>query len=1021
MSKFYFLAVGLFSLVAPLVQAQSVPDWENPEVVGIHKENYHSTLMLPSERAIHPEVISLNGNWKFHWSPDPSKRPERFYEMNYSVAGWDSIVVPGNWQMQGFDIPIFTNWTHPFLKDQPKVMGEPPAHYYSYKHRNPVGSYVTTFQIPENPDGKQYYLCFGGVKSAMYVWVNGQKVGYSQNSMSPAEFAITPYLKPGENKLAVEVYRWSDGSYLEDQDMWRFSGIFRDVELLVRPRSFIRDYHIKTKLSNDYQTAEVDVEALIEKNRNTKKLTIEAWVDGEKHLSANVGKENRVRLPFHIEKPRLWSAETPHLYDFYIRLKEDGKEIETFHWRFGLRTVEVKGDLFLINGKAVKLKGVNRHEHHPRMGRHITKASIIRDLELMKQANINMIRTAHYPNEPIFYELCDEYGFYVMDEANQESHDYGIGNTVLGDNPLWTKAHVDRAEALVQRDKNHPCVVFWSLGNEGGKGRNLKAMARAVKQVDASFLTYSDSDREVSDVYDDGYLHPDTLKAMGRRIKDRPLFMREYAHSMGNSGGNLKEYWEVIYADSSLVGGAIWDWVDQGIAKKKDGSPMKYSGNLNRLELDDDEFWAIGGDFGDQPNDGNSCIDGLISADRVPHPHYYEVQKVYQSILFELKSREPLEVKVINRYDFLSLDDFSYAYEWIVGGEMVERGNVALTADQTLCLPALKSMDKSRDIYLNVYAQLKQTTLWASKGYSVAQEQFVLNSAALNRIQKSGATPVCQESDTAIQLRTENAACSIDKLTGALVSWQKAGVELLYAPLEPYFWKPANDNEKGNNYNKRLEKWREAAGSRVVRNTKVTVEDGLVLVCCEMYLPAVDANYTLLYSMNGCGQIQVEASYVPVGKNIPVMPKFGMRMQLPSSFDAIAWQGRGPFENYPDRKTAALLGVYEKKLNDFITGYVVPQDNANRCDTQWMAFSTRRGDRIKITGLQPLCFRAWPYHEKDIEQTRHDYELPRRDFINLNIDLTINGVGGNDSWGATALQQYLIDGNKPYRYGYILE
>ena len=658
------------------MRAQQVPDWENPRVVGINKEEYHSTLTLPSGKSSCEEIVSLNGRWKFYWSPDPQSRPSDFYKNNFDVSGWDNISVPGTWQLQGYGKPIYTNWTYPFKKDQPKVTGEPPKHFFSYENRNPVGSYVTTFDVSEDMKDKQLYLHFEGVKSAMYVWINGKKVGYSQNSMAPAEFDITGYVNEGQNRLAVEVYRWSDGSYLEDQDMWRFSGIYRPVELWVRPKIHIKDYSLTTDLADDFSSAgfkakvwlrnlsdsksgKLSLEVLLKgKNRNEERF-VKRLITPVKNLPATSA--GCYTLSSVVENPKLWSAEKPNLYDVEIRLYDGKKVVEEFQSHIGIWKCEIDGNVFKFNGQPVKLKGVNRHEHHPRTGRLVDRETMEKDLRLMKQANINMIRTAHYSNSPLFYELCDRYGFYVMDEANQESHDYGLGNKILGDNPEWTLAHVDRALALVQRDKNHPCVVFWSLGNEGGAGRNMQAMADTIQAIDASRIIFSDTDLSVSAFNDPSYYTPGKFKEYAREKRDKPIFMREYAHAMGNSVGNLQEYWDVIEANDHVSGAAIWDWVDQGIAKKINPGYKKGVENSGSLLLKEGEFWAYGGDFGDFPNNGDFCFNGLIGADRVPHPHYYQVQKVYQNIGFSLEG--PNKVRLTNKYEFTALDEFDYEYE----------------------------------------------------------------------------------------------------------------------------------------------------------------------------------------------------------------------------------------------------------------------------------------------------------------------------------------------------------------------
>lgn len=1019
-------------LFAPIIPAQTLPDWENQQVIGINKEEYHATLMLPSKKDKCNEIMSLNGKWKFKWSRDPDSRPADFYRNDFDVNGWDRIVVPGTWQMQGYGIPIYTNWTYPFKKEKPRVTAEPPKEYYSYENRNPTGSYVTWFDITPDKKGKRFYLHFEGVISAMYVWVNGQKVGYSQNSMSPAEFDITDVVRTGQNKLAVEVYSWSDGSYLEDQDMWRFGGIFRPVELWVRPATHIKDYALTAGLSDDLDSAtfQAKVQVRNASGRKAKQLEVEVGLTGEDRYGKPVNEKltgkvdpadafsiRELTLTAPLKNPRLWSAEKPYLYAVTLTLRDKGKIIETFDYQLGVRKIEVDGEIFRINGKPVKQKGVNRHEHHPHTGKYVDPETLKKDLQLMKQANINMIRTAHYPHSPLFYELCDRYGFYVMDEANQETHDYGIGNTEMGDDPEWELAHVDRAVSLVKRDKNHPCVVFWSLGNEGGQGRNIRAMAEAVKALDNSRPVYYDSDRSVSAVYDEGYPHPDVLKELAEKTTDRPVFMREYAHAMGNSLGNLQEYWDVIEADESIIGGAIWEWIDEGIAKKIDGSPLRYDEKPAALGLKPGEFWAYGGDFGDVPNDGEFCIDGVVGTDRIPHPHYYEVQKVYQNLGFEQVNHSLIRVK--NKYYFTSPDEFDYTYEWLLNGKVTGNGRLSLQTDHTLNIPSVPG--QQGEICLNVYARLKEATLWAEKGFPIAREQLLIKEEAMPEKLKAEGTEIkLKETPEGIEAVAGTNVFRIAP-SGALVSWKVNGKELLYGALEPYFWKPANDNQVRSGYNQRLGIWKNAAKERVIKKISSTLKGGLATIEVEMTFPGIDAGYLLRYTVNGAGKIQVEACYTPKGKEIALIPKFGMRMRLPAKMNTVEWYGRGEFENYPDRKRAAFLGCYEKNINEFITDYVVPQDNANRCDVRWFTLKDANRQKVKISGLQPLCFRAWPYGEEDLEGKRHTYELPVRDFINVNIDLHIHGVGGNDSWGARTLDKYSIDGNKPYTYGFILE
>lgn len=1015
------LFVSLFSISE--VYPQMIPDWENPQIISKNKLPYHCTLTLPSLQNDCQEVYSLDGEWRFHWSRNPEERPVGFEQPDYDVSQWDKITVPGNWQLQGYGRPIYININYPFQRDQPRVTSEPPRDWYAYDHRNPVGCYVTFVNVTKAMRNKQLILHFGGVKSAMYVWINGKKVGYSQNSMSPAEFDVTDLLHEGNNRLAVEVYRWSDGSYLENQDMWRLSGIFRPVELWARPMQHITDYRLIALPSTDYQKAEVGAEvSLCNVNRKSaKELSIRLKVEGEtrdgepvqllmEDLVDKLSPNDTVKIVLKdvLNHPLLWSAEKPHLYQTTLELIDrKGQVLETFHYHLGVRKVEVQGEVLLVNGKPVKLRGVNRHDHHPRTGRYVDNATLELDVKLMKQANVNLLRTSHYPDMPYLYELCDRYGIYVMDEACQESHGYGIGNKELGDNPLWTLAHEDRAVSLVQRDKNHPCILFWSLGNEGGSGCNMKAMYDTICALDSTRLPFCDSDRRYSALWDDSYLHPTRLEAEARRINDRPFFMREYTHAMGNSGGNLKEYWDVIYADASIAGAAVWDWVDQGIARPVDGSALRPSSSLF---LQEDEYWAYGGDFGDKPNDGNFVFNGLLAPDRTPHPHFYEVKYTYQPIHFVWEGGT--HIHLVNRDYFTELDEYDYTYELLSNGKVVQNGALLLE-DDNLALPAYSY---EGEILLNVRARLKQAALWAPKGFCVAYEQFELAPYIPSEIE-SGSMPIVAEKLDGIHVRTSRGEVFIDR-KGALAGWICDGCQLLEAPLEPYFWKPVNDNQRANGYERRLGAWRDVAANRELKSLTWSQESDIVKITAK-YSLSVGAEYTLHYTLTGENQLKVEADYHPISSDIPLMPKFGMRMRIPADFKQIKWYGRGPWENYPDRKLSAKVGCYELPIEEFQTDYARPQDNGNRCDVRWLTLSSGR-HALKVEGSQPLCLRAWDYGEEDLEQVKHHYELPHGQFVNLNLDLNIHGVGGIDTWGARTMDKYTLDGNRPYSYSFVL-
>lgn len=998
----------------------AIPDWENPEVIGINKLPYHATLELPS--ITNPEMVSLNGEWSFKWSKDPESRPVGFEKTDFDFSDWDTITVPGNWQTQNFGKPIYSNIPYPFQRDQPRVTSEPPHDWYAYENRNPVGSYITEFEVTREMADKNLILHFGGVESAMYVWVNGKLAGYSQNSMSPAEFDITNLTHEGKNKLAVEVYRWSDGSYLEDQDMWRLSGIFRPVELWVRPSSFIADYKVIAEPDNDFSSATVGIDAKVinTKGKLSGKEFLKVNIVGEdadsNPVDISLSKEitpdslSNINLATTIENPLLWSAEKPYLYAGTVELTDaKGNVSEKFNFNLGIKKVEAIGEILYINGKPVKLRGVNRHDHHPRTGRYVDNATLEKDVRLMKQANINFLRTSHYPDMPYLYELCDRYGIYVMDEANQESHGYDIENKIIGDNPAWRAAHVDRALSLVERDKNHPSVIFWSLGNEGGAGSNFKAMYDTIVALDKTRLPYCDSDKQYSAIYDEAYMHPDSLRVYAKRISDRPFMMREYAHAMGNSIGNLQEYWDIIYADPSIAGAAIWDWVDQGLAKPIDGSNLRPSSSL---QLQDDEYWAYGGDFGDRPNDSNFMINGMLAPDRTPHPHYYEVKYVYQPITFV---KEDNRIRLINRDYFTALDEFDYNYEILSDGKVVKSGAISVNGD-SIDLPKIDDIDG--EVFFNIDARLKEDKIWADKGFSVATDQFLLKEALNNSVDNSKFNPTIKKTKTGYYVKTGDSEYTFSK-DGAMTSWKANGKEMLYSALEPYFWKPENDNQNWmSGYSERLGAWKTAAQERTVLKSEIKEINGVKAILFKMQLP-VGADYTLAYTFPSADEIRVDADYVPTAQEIPNIPKFGMRMRLPIDFQDIAYYGRGPEENYPDRKFSQRIGIYSTDVKNYQTEYVKPQDNGNRTDVRWFKISSPSAG-IMIEGQNPLCIRAWDYGEEDLG-VRHKHEMQTGRFVNVNIDENIHGVGGINSFGARTLDKYTINGNIPRHYSFTLK
>lgn len=725
----------LFILVCliPFLKAEEIPDWENPKIFGINKELGHNTLMvypdIPSamknSRSRSPYFQSLNGSWKFHWVNKPADRPKEFYKPDFSVEHWENIPVPSNWQMEGYGIPIYLNSPYPFKKNPPHIQ-----HEY-----NPVGSYRTEFEVPKTWDNRQVFLHFDGVESAFYLWINGQKVGYSQGSRTHAEFNVTQYLKPGKNILAAEVYRWSDGSYLEYQDFWRLSGIFRDVYVYSAPSVHIRDFEIITDLDENYTHADLKVIAKITNySRAPQNVRIELSLRDNKDLPIGrdplimdtienlpAGEEKKITIETNVQNPAKWSAESPTLYTLFLVLKDaDGQILEVESYCFGFREVEMKNGQLLVNGKAVLLKGVNRHEHDPKTGHYVSKKSMIQDIKLMKQFNLNAVRTSHYPDTPLWYDLCDEYGIYLIDEANIESHGMGYRpNTTLGNNPEWKDAHLDRIIRMVERDKNHPSVIIWSMGNEAGDGVNFEAGSAWIHERDSQRPVHYEraGRRPHVDIVSPMYMRIEGLIKYAGQPQDRPLILCEYAHAMGNSVGNLQDYWDVIEREPQLQGGFIWDWVDQA---------------LDRTTSDGRAFFAYGGDFGDNFNDGNFLCNGLIQPDRKPNPHFYEVKKVYSYVAVEPLDLLNGKVLIRNKYDFVSLDFLDITWEMTEDGEVIQKNtlpkmNLSPKQSQEIRIPFKKpNLKPGAEYLIKVMFKLSEEKPWAKQGYLLAWDQFKL-------------------------------------------------------------------------------------------------------------------------------------------------------------------------------------------------------------------------------------------------------------------------------------------------------
>lgn len=1040
--KYKLILVVLMALAIQLpAQVTTQTDWENPEIFQINREPARASFLpyadvksaLKDDYSLSPWYLLLNGNWKFRWSPTPDKRPVDFYQPDYSVANWKEIKVPMNWELQGYGTPIYTNITYPFPKNPP----------YIDHADNPVGSYRRNFLLPANWNGRRVYLHFEAGTSAMYIWVNGRKVGYTENTKSPAEFDLTAYVKTGENVLAVEVYRWSDGSYLEDQDFWRLSGIDRDVYLYSTENFRIADFFVRSELDKSYKNGQLSIDVSLRNYfKNEKTGIVEAQLldaSGKQVLSQTLkipapgGKIKQLSFSKKLSSPNIWSSESPYLYSLLLTLKDEtGRFIESVASKVGFRSVELKNGQLLVNGKAIYVKGVNIHEHNPVTGHYQDEETMMKDLSLMKQHNINAIRMSHYPNNIRLMKLCDKYGFYVCDEANIETHGMGsvpyFKDTVNHPayRPDWLGAHMDRTISLVERDKNHPCVITWSLGNECGNGQNFFKTYDWIKGRDNTRLvqfeqaSFNEKNRN-TDIICPMYPNIGRMKEYAsRQSVTRPFIMCEYAHAMGNSTGNFQEYWDIIKGSSNMQGGFIWDWVDQGF-QLTDENGKKY--------------WAYGGDFNSQmySNDENFCHNGLVFPDRTPHPGLKEVKKVYQNIQFKSDAQSLSKgfVTIVNEFYYINLDKYAFTYQVLKNGEVIKTGSFAVNIEPQqskqikLELPQL-SASNGEEFLLNVFAFSKTATDLVPAGHEVAREQFSLGeSKYFAKVEKlEGAVKVADNKDN-IVLEAEGVNISINKKTGLLGSYKVNDKDYFLVKPKPNFWRAPTDNDFGNGMPRKLSIWRAAGDNISVKKIDVKQEEGKVTVTADMSLNDVASDYQIVYTFTGDGALALEVSYKAGANRLPEMPRFGMIMSLPKSFENFKFYGRGPWENYNDRNTASLLGIYESKVADQYVPYTRPQENGYKTDLRWLTLTDNQGKGIRIDGMQPICVSAlqnWPedFDPGFTKKNQHPANIyPNRDAVILSVDLRQRGLGGDDSWGMYPHEQYLLKA-KEYKYGYII-
>jgi beta-galactosidase len=1019
-----FVILGIAQALSSESEEQpSVNDWENPQMIGQNKEPAHCTLMpyASLEKAIQGDryrsayFLPLNGSWKFNWVRKPADRPQEFFKAEFDVRGWKKISVPGNWQLQGYDIPIYRNSAYPFKKNPPHIPHE----------NNPVGSYRTEFTVPDTWRDRQVFLHFDGVESAFYTWINGEKVGYSQGSRTPAEFNITRFLRPGKNILGAEVYRFSDGSYLECQDYWRLSGIFRNVYLFSTPSVHIRDFEVHSELGEIYRDALLKVEARVWNHGNTacRDLTIElmlldsenkpvgkAVLDQGQSEYIAPGAESIVKMAGEIKAPLKWSAEFPHLYTVVLVLKdESGEVIEIESTKFGFRKVEIKGGQLLLNGQPILIKGVNRHEHDPVTGHYVTRESMVQDILLMKRHNINTVRTCHYPDDPQWYELCDRYGIYLIDEANIESHGMGYRpDETLANKPEWEKAHLDRIMRMVERDKNHPSVIIWSMGNEAGDGTNFEVASEWIHRRDPSRpVHYERAElRPHTDIYCPMYDRIEQIVAYAREKQNRPLILCEYAHAMGNSVGNLQDYWDAIEKYDLLQGGSIWDWVDQGIEKE---TP------------DGRKYWGYGGDFGDSPSDRNFCLNGLVLPDRDITPKLIEVKKVYQNVGFKLADLASGKVEVRNKFFFTNLDQFEFLWLLAEDGTVLDTGCLGLLdieprQSQIVTVPFKQPKPKpGAEYWLQFSVRLKEETSWAPRGHEIAAEQLKL--PLFEMAESFGIQdlpPLRKNEDSkAVIVEGKDFTIRFDKLSGSLESYLLRGTELLSKGPEPNFWRAPTDNDFGNGMEKRCAVWKQASANRKLESLSVEeLGPSAIKLTVLFTLPDVQSAHKTSYTVLGSGDVIVENTISAGQKELPELPRFGMRLRLPDGFERIEWYGRGPHENYCDRFTSAFVGHYKSTVREMYVPYISPQENGTRTDVRWAAIFNEKGTGIAFFGMDLLSISALRFTIEDLTQksrgTMHTIDLKEHDFVELNVDLKQMGVGGDDSWGARPHAQYIL-------------
>lgn len=1007
--------------IQPQISAER-PDWENPAVFARNKLPARATgfpfesetLALANDRSKSQRFLILDGTWKFAYTQNADEAPKDFASPGYDVSGWKDIQVPADWQAQGFDRPLYNNVRYPFLPNRPLVPHDD----------NPTGSYRRDFDLPADWKASDVILHIGAAGSAYYVWVNGQKVGYSEDSKLPSEFAISRHLKPGRNSVSIQVHRWSDGSYLEDQDFWRVSGIERSVYLIAAPKARIDDIFAKPGLANDYRdgTLEVALKASTAAKGLTARMTLR---DGDATLLTKEAKVAGASLSLTgtIEGVKPWTAETPNLYTLLVELLDrQGAVVQATAQRIGFRTVAMKDGMVTVNGRPIFIRGVNRHEHDPETFHVISEESMRRDIELMKRNNVNALRTSHYPNDERIYALADEYGLYVMDEANIESHEYlsaankakDDAKYMLGFDPAWEAAHVSRVTNMVERDKNHPSIIFWSLGNEAGVGPNFEKAAAAARALDPSrlisFLGWSQTKDHrplpYADIYAPMYHSIDQMLDYAARADHKqPMIQSEYAHMQGNSGGNFKDYWDAIYAHSGrLQGGFIWDWVEQSIYRyTKDGR----------------RYWGDGSSFGENPRGEIEFGDGLLQSDRTPNPQLFEVQKVYSPIQFSATDAAGGKITVLNHHDFRDLSGFDFDWQLDENGVTVASGplsgiNAPARGGSDFTVPLPTARKAGAEYLLTVRALAKAGSVpLVQTGAVVGWEQFALSAMPVPAEPVRPGKVALARNGGKLVLKAGTTTLTIDRATGLIDGYASDGAMLLTGGA-PSFTRALTDNDIGTRKPEWNKLWEDMSARRQLLSltTAQGREGASVTIRYRMGDGAVD--FATRYTLAGDGSLKVEGDFKPLKTDLPDPLRIGFGFATTGGFQTLSWYGRGPHESYADRKTSAMIALWKGALADQHHDFIRPQESGTKSDVRWMQLSGGKGPNLRIAGPVPLTMNALPFPYADLDR-REPGVAKSSDIVpkatgSLLVDAIQSGVGGDTTWNdpGRALPQYRV-------------